>query len=197
MSSQQERSTKSSSSESKRPTDSHATEEIVESPKASLMKQKLTVVGHYVMLGLAPVISICALVIAVYAVTGNQSGEEQLNKSKVKIDNLNTTLLATKSELEKLKAVIAQTNGLEEDVNKKQDERVTKIIQNITPLQMKLKIFPTLEEQLRQAAIASAVAPAVASGVPVASAVAATTDKTPTPHVKAMKEAIDKYNKNN
>ncbi len=197
MSSQQDRSAKSSTSESKRPTDGHATAEAVEVPKASLIKQKLSIVGHYLMLGLAPVLSIIALAIAIYAVTQNQSGEEQLSKSKSKIDNLNASLLATKSELDKLKAAIAQTNGLQDDVDKKQDERVNKIIQNVTPLQVKLKMFPTLEEQLRQAAMASAVAPAAASGIPVASPVAAPAEKQAIPQVKAMKEAIEKYNKNN
>jgi uncharacterized protein YoxC len=197
MSSQQARSTKNSASESKRPADSHATEDAAEAPKTSLLNQKLTVAGHYIMLGLAPALSICALVMAVYALTEDHSAEEQLSRVKLKIDSLNLSLSATKSELEKLKAVIAQTNGLQDDVNKKQDERVTKIIQNIIPLQVKLKIFPTLEEQLRQAAATSAVPPAAASSVPAASAVAATAAKQLLPQVKVMKEAIDKYNKNN
>ncbi len=197
MSSQQERNTKSSASESKRPADSHATEDATEAPKTSLMKQNLTVARHYIMLGLVPALSICALVIAVFAVTENQSGEEQLSRTKLKIDSLNLSLSATKSELEKLKVATAQTNGLQEEVNKKQDDRVTKIIQNVTPLQVKLKISPTLEEQLRQAVTVSAVAPAAVSSVPAASAVATTATKQPLPQVKVMKEAIDKYNKNN
>jgi hypothetical protein len=178
-------------------TESLVTEGSAEAHKASQMKQKLTLIGHYLSLGLAPFISICALIIAIYAVSENKSGEDQLNKSKARIENLNVSLSATKSELEKFKIAIVQINGLQEDLHKKEDERMAKIIQNVTPLQVKLKIFPTIEEQLRQVATTSAVAPAVASSVSVASAVAATAEKTKNPQVKAMKEAIDKYNKNN
>jgi hypothetical protein len=207
MSSPQDRRPKSSSADSNRPSDSRATEEAAEVPKTSLLKQNLAVAKRYILLGFAPAISICALAIAVYALTQNQSGDEQLSMSKFKIDGLNLSLSSTKAELEKLKAAVAQANGLQEEVNKKQDERAMKIIQNLTPLQVKLKISPTLEEQLRQAAAASAIAPAVASSVAaasavassvaVASAVAPTNTKQTLPQVKVMKEAIEKYNKNN
>jgi hypothetical protein len=108
--------------------------------------------------------------------------------------------------VEKLKTAIAQANVLQAEANKKQDEQAVKIIQNITPLQVKLKILPTLEEQLRQAAAASAVVPtaasavaatSVASAVVAASAVAAPAVKQHLPQVKVMKEAIEKYNKEN
>jgi hypothetical protein len=207
MSSPQDRRPKSSSSDSNRPSDSRATEEAAEVPKTSLLQQNLAVAKRYIMPGLVPSISICALVIAVYALTQNQSGDEQFNKTKIKIDGLNLSLSATKGELEKLKAAVAQTNLLQEDVNKKQDERAMNIIQNVTPLQVKLKISPTLEEQLRQTAAASAIAPAVAPSVAAASAVAPsvaaasavapTNTKQPLPQVKVMKDAIEKYNKNN
>ena len=140
MSSHQERSDKSPTSDTKRPSDSRATEEVAEAPKVSPLRQKLTLAGHYAMLGLAPFIAVCALIVAVFAVTGNQSGEEQLGKSKAKIENLNTALLATKSDLDKLKASIALDKAMQDDERKKQEERIGKIIQNITPLQMKLKI---------------------------------------------------------
>jgi hypothetical protein len=204
MISQKDRSPKSSPSDSRRPSDRHEIEEVAETPKPNPWKQKLTLAGHYIMLGLAPFIAICALAIAVYAITQNQSGEDQLSMSKIKIDSLNLSLSATKGELEKLKVAIAQKNGFQEEVNKKQDERVMKIIQNVTPLQVKLKISPTLEEQLRQAEATSAVAPAIASSVTAASAAssvaaasAVANAKHSLPQVKVMKEAIEKYNKNN
>ena len=196
MSSHQERSDKSPTSDTKRPSDSRATEEVAEAPKVSPLRQKLTLAGHYAMLGLAPFIAVCALIVAVFAVTGNQSGEEQLGKSKAKIENLNTALLATKSDLDKLKASIALDKAMQDDERKKQEERIGKIIQNITPLQMKLKISPTLEDQLRQVA-SSAIVPAAVSSVPAVAAVATSAEKSSLPQVKVMKEAIEKYNKNN
>jgi tetrahydromethanopterin S-methyltransferase subunit B len=149
------------------------------------------------MLGLVPVLSVIALAIGVVAITGNRSVEEQLSKYTTKIENLNASLTFSKIELEKLKTSIAQEKSFQEEERKKVDEKIEKIIHNLTPLQVKLKMFPTLEDQLRLAAMTSAVVPATASSVPATSAVASVTEKKPTKQVQVMKEAIEKYNKNN
>ncbi len=158
---------------------------------------KLAIVGHYVMLSIAPVISIVALGVAVFAVTGNHSEEERLGKSAAKIESLTASLTTTKNELEMLKATLAREKNVREEDHKNQEERLTKIVQNITPLQMKLKITPTLEDQLRQAAGASAVLPSAAASAPVAAVATPGNDKKLSPQVKAIKEAIEKYNKHN
>ena len=196
---------KSASVDSKHTSDRRGEEEVAEPAKVSPLKQKLTLVGHYAMLGLAPVLSVCALVIAVVAVTGNQSGEEQLSKAIAKTESLNAGLAATKSELDKLKLSIAQDKAQQEEERKKHEDQFTRIIQNITPLQVKLKISPTLEDQLRQAVSGTSVAPAGPSSVqaanpsvPAASpAPTAAANKSSLPQVKAMKDAIEKYNKIN
>jgi hypothetical protein len=193
MSSHQEKGEKNPTTDSKRPSDSRATEEVVEAPKLSPLREKLTLVGHYIMLGLAPVIAVCALGVAIAAVIGNQAGEEQLSKSIAKIDSLSVSLASTKGELEKLKVSIAQEKGLQEEERKKQEERLAKIVQNITPLQLKLKISHTLEEQLRQTVAVSAVMPTATSSTTAT----VTAEKKPSSQVQVMKEAIDKYNKNN
>ena len=197
MSSHQEKGEKNPTTDSKRPSDARATEEVVAAPKLSPLRQKLILVGHYIMLGLAPVISVCALGVALLAVTGNQSGEEQLSKSMAKIDSLNVSLATTKGELEKLKVSIVQEKGMQDEERKRQEERLEKIIQNITPLQQKLKISPTLDEQLRQATATSAVMPKTALNTSATSAVTATAEKKPNAQAQIMKEAIEKYNKNN
>ena len=200
MTSHQEKGEKNATPDSRHPSDSNEAEGSAETSKAQLMREKLTVVGHYIMLGLAPVISVIALAVGVLAVTGNHSGEEQLSKSMAKLDILSANLAASKAELERLKLALAQGKNAQEEERKKQDEQLAKIIQNITPLQVKLKISPTLEEQLRQAASAATVAtalPVVASSVPAASAVTTTAEKKLSPKVKVMKDAIDKYNKSN
>ncbi len=197
MVSHHERGEKSSAANSKHPTDSQFEDEKVEAPKVSPIRQKLALTGHYIMLGLVPVISVISLAIGVVAVTGNRSGEEQLSKSLAKIDSLNASMTVSKNELDKLKASLAQEKSIQEEERKKLDEKMEKIIHNITPLQVKLKIFPTLEDQLRQAAMTSAVLPGTASNVVAASAVSSSTEKKPASQVQIMKEAIEKYNKNN
>ncbi len=182
-----------------RPSDKPA-DDAAEQPKAKKsFAQKLGVIGHYILLGLGPVIAVSALGVAVFAVTGNKSGEEQISKSIAKIENLNASLAASKSELEKLKITLAQEKIAQEEDRKKQEERFAKLVQNITPLQVKLKFSPTLADQLRQQESASAVPAAAVSSVPAAPAVPAVTampaDKKLNPQVRDMKNAIDKYNK--
>ncbi len=158
---------------------------------------KLALIGHYVMLGIAPVISIVALGVGVFAVTGNHSEEERLGKSAAKIESLTASLTTTKNELEMLKATLAREKNAREEDHKNQEERLAKIVQNITPLQVKLKITPTLEDQLRQAAGASSVLPTTAASAPVPTVAAPGNDKNLSPQVRAIKEAIEKYNKHN
>lgn len=153
--------------------------------KAELMRAQLKLIGNYAMLVFAPVVAVVALVIAVLAVNGSQSGRAQLDKANARIDGLNSGLSASRGELEKFKAAVAKENSLRNEDIAKRDERMAKIVQNITPLQTKLKISPTLEEQLRQAASAVAAPVAASTGA----------DKKPSPQVQAMKEAIEKYNK--
>ena len=172
-----------------------------ETPKPN----KLAVVGRYFMLAVVPILSLAALGVAVFAVTGNRSGAEQISKAAANIESLSATLTATQSELEKLKAAQALEKIAQEVERKKLDEQLAKIIQNVTPLQVKLKISPTLEEQLHQPTGASSVLPAATLNSPVAHAApitraapaaARTGDKKLNPQVKIMKEMIEKYNKN-
>ncbi len=166
--------------------------------KTIVMRQKLALLGHYVMLGLAPVIAVVALVIAVLAVTENNSSQEQLNKAAAKIEGLSASLSASKGEIEKLRAAMAHEKTMQDEQLRNQSEKVTKIIQNLTPMQMKMKISPTIEEQLRPPVSASAVAPAAASAVvaPVTSAASKTPENKLSPQAQAFKKAIDQYNKN-
>lgn len=117
---------------------------------------------------------------------------------------MSASLLASRAELEKLKVAMAQQKSVHEAENNKQDERAAQIIQNVSKLQVKMKISPTLEEQLYQAASAAAVTPLVvnAASVPVAAVPVAATagvstgaDKKPGAQVQILKEAINKFNK--
>ena len=145
-------------------------------------KSKIKVIGHYILLGLTPVIAIAALGVAVFAMMGTHSGESQLSKSATKIENINASLAATKAELDKLKIALAQENVQEEE-RKKQEKLLARIVQNITPIQVKLKISPTLEAQLRQDPDGSSVLPAstapTSAVAPVASSKAVAPSKQP------------------
>lgn len=191
--------------------------------KADKVRLKLKLIARYALLGLAPVVAVAALVVAVMAVTDNRSGQKQLGETVAKIEGLNASLSAIKGEFEKLKASVAKDKALQNEEISKQDERVTKIVQNITPIQVKMKIRPTLAEQLSLPASVLAVAPVTphvtapaATGVAPQAAAShaaapapshpssatsdpaktpATADKKISPQVKAMKEAIQQYNK--
>jgi hypothetical protein len=78
-----------------------------------------------------------------------------------RIDSLNASLTESKGELDNLKFAMTREKTIHGEERKKADERDTKIIQNVTRLQAKLKVSPTLEEQLREAASAPSVKPSV------------------------------------
>lgn len=128
---------------------------------------KLKLVAHYAMLGFAPVISIVALGVALFA-TGNHSDRAQISELNSRVEKLSASLSASREELENLKFSMSREKSQRSDERKKEEERDTKIIQNVTRLQEKLKIVPTLEEQLRAPASARTEAFPVAASAPVA-----------------------------
>ena len=178
-----------------------------DSTPPSKVGAKLKLIANYAMRGFAPVVAILALIIAVLAFTGNKSSQVQLSNVVVKIDSINASLSASKGELEKLKAAMAQVKIMQEDERKQQDEKnnhqdeqALKIIQNVSKMQVKMRISPTLEDQLRQPVIASAVGAVPATVAPAAAPVAKAAvptgnDKKYSPQVQAIKDAIDKLNK--
>jgi hypothetical protein len=157
------------------------------------MKAKLKVIVRYLALGFAPVVSLLALVIAVFAYYGNQSNRVQINEAKLRMDGMSASMSDLKGEQELFKLPFGRERPTLGEERKKQGERETKIIKNVTQMQMKLKITPTLEEQLREVAPVPVIAAPVASAPVVthpipgaASAPAATT----LPAANEMKPAV-------
>jgi TolA-binding protein len=182
--------------------------------KSDLVYAKLKLFASYAMLAFAPVVSVVALVVAVISVTNNQSQSDraQLIELTSKIDSLNASLSETKGELDNLKFAMSREKSMHGEERKKVDDRDTKIIQNVSHLQAKLKVSPTLEDQLREVPSIPAAAPIVTGAVsaPVAAApvLPVTTDKKPSVEIpapkvndktpaqaKALKDAIEKFNK--
>jgi len=170
-----------------------------------LLRLKLKRYGGYILDGFAPFVAVAALVVAVIAVNSNKSSQAQLgllSQYAARLDSMNASLLASKDELEKLKATIAQEKTLQEAIHQKQDERVTQIIPSVSRLQIKMKISPTLEQQMHQASVA--VAPADASATtaavntaaePAKAAAVASAEKKPGDRMQVLKESIEKFNK--
>ena len=174
--------------------------------KAELARSKLKLIASYAMRGVAPVLAILALIIAVIAVNGNKSSQAQLSDAVAKINSMNASLTSSKGELENIRTVLAHEKSLLEEERKKQeaqDEQATKIILNVTHMQIKMKITPTLEEQLIQpaSAVAPSVtgaavpAPAATPAAPAKAAVSTAKDKKPATQVQSIKDAIDQFNK--
>lgn len=204
--------------------------------KADKIRLQMKVVAHYVLLGLGPLLAIAALAVAVMALMGNRSGHEQLEQNAAAIANLTASLAASKAEVDKLKLNALKETAAQTERLKKMDERMNLVIQNVIPLQVKLKMSPTLDQQLSLPASAvvapvahlsppAAVhapaahtqaaptiakktpakaaapaphaehAPAKATAAPVAKPAKPDGDKELSPQVRAMKEAIERYNK--
>jgi hypothetical protein len=202
-----------------------AEEEDTPAPKGDA-GEKLKLVAHYAMLGFAPVVSVIALGVALFA-TGNHSDRAQISELNSRIEKLNASLSASREELENLKFSISREKSQRaderKDERKKEEEHDAKIVQSITRLQEKLKIVPTLEEQLRAPTGARADASPVAGTAAIPASAPAAADKKQaaadvavpakkaeekkkpapppkpaeklSPQVKAIKDAIEQYNK--
>ncbi len=164
-------------------------------PKAARLKTWASKGGQYIAEGFAPVVSLVALVTAVIAVTGNQAAQTQLKDGLAKVNGMNAGLLTIRGDLEKIKMTLAQEKSLQDGERKKLDESLAKIIQGLTRVQAKLKLSPTVEEQLRLPDSTSAVTPAPSSAKAPVPVVAASPEKKRNPQVKAMMDAIKDYNK--
>lgn len=194
--------------ENERSSDRNATEVADTPTNAQLLRMlvllKLKLAGGYILDGFAPVVAVIALIVAVVAFNGNKSGQAELAQNAAKIASLNESLLVSKAEVEKLKIALAQENLSKEEQRKKQDEQTTKIIQGVSKLQVKMKVTPTLEEQMRQPVAALVLTPAAATAAPATAkpvtapataAVTTGTKKAPGTQTQVLKEAIDKFNK--
>lgn len=207
MSKHPEHEDKGAARDSKKPSDGNADADNTAPSKMELIRIKLKVIAHYAMLGFAPAVSAIALILAVIAIVGNKSVRTELTQGAPKFENISTSLSTSKGELEKVRTAMEKQDNLQAEERKKLDVQMEKIIQNISQLQMKMKIAPTLEEQLRQ----PASAPAAASITPVSAVAAAApahpspiaapvlppkpVEKKLSPQGRSIKEAIEIFNK--
>jgi hypothetical protein len=149
------------------------------------MAGMLKLVAHYAVPGLAPVLSVAALVVAIVALTHDGAEPAQTVESAARIENLSASLVETKNELESLKFTLARERSLRAEERKKADERETKIIQHVTRMQTKQKIAPTLEEQLKAAASVPPPVHAAPVAAPVSAPIAAPVAETHVPAAAA------------
>ena len=194
--------------------------------RADLARVKLKIIARYALIGFAPAMSVAALIVAALALSNTQSQADRAKSDELasRIEGLNKNLSDTRSELESLKFTLSREKATRGEERRKLDEQDEKIIQNVTRLQAKLKVAPTLEEQLRPPAsapaavpapVGAASAPAVVPVLPATNTIQAapsaqalagkpaaasakpkakTTDNT-AEQVKALREAIEKFNK--
>ena len=119
-------------------------------PNNLISPSQLSRVGHYARISFAPLVAVPALTIAIIALNNNQFSHAQLDKINIQIENLSVSLLSTQDELKKIQSDITQKNTMLNEENKKEEAQISILIQSVNALQVKMKIFPTLEEQLRQ-----------------------------------------------
>ena len=158
------------------------------------LRLKLKPIANYAVDGIVPAVAVIALIVAVMAINGNKSSHTQLGQNAAMIENLSASLAVSRNELEKLKAEMAQEKSSKEAENKTQDERMVKVVQNLNQLQVKMKVSPTLDEQLQQSVMPQVIG---LTAVPVAGSAATgtATDKKPGSQAQVLTEAIDKFNK--
>ena len=141
--------------------------------RADAANRMLKIFARYAMIGFAPVVSVVALIAGIVALTNHQSQADYAKLSELTstIEGLNASQSATRAELENLKFTLSRERAVRAEERKKLDERVATIVENVTRLQVKLKIAPTLEAQLREAASSPAAVSPVANTAPVSAVV--------------------------
>ncbi|MFZ2163722.1 MAG: hypothetical protein WAW02_16030 [Sideroxyarcus sp.] len=155
-------------------------------------REKLKHVAHYAMLGFAPVVAVAALGVALFT-GGNGSELAQLDELNARIESLSASSLAAKEELENLKFGMSREKSQRADERRNAEERDAKIVQSVTRLQEKMKIVPTLEEQLRAADRAHAAHPvAAAVSAPSAASAPAVVEKTQPASAPVSASAVQK-----
>ena len=110
--------------------------------------------GHYVKIILAPLVAVLSLTFAIVAFNKYEVSQERLEKLSMQNANLSASLSATQVALKNLQSEIILDNALHGSEQKQREAQIAIIIKNINSLQIKKKISPTLEAQLRQASSA-------------------------------------------
>lgn len=164
--------------------------------KADLLSLKLKEIASYIAIGFAPIAAAAALALAVIAIIVTQSAQTQSGDATTKLEKLNASLNANRIELEKLKAELAQSKAMNDEAHKQQAEQTEKLVQAISQLQAKLKVSPTLQEQMLHPASAPVVPAASAAPPPVTAApTTPPADKKSSAQIQALKQALEKFNK--
>jgi hypothetical protein len=158
--------------------------------KSEIRRLKFKRVAEFVMDALAPLIAVIAVVIAVIALNAARSNRTEFGQNSSTLEHLNANLKAAKAEVEKLKLTILQEKMTQTQLLIKQDEQTRLIVQQVSKLQEKLKISPTLEVQMLQ------VVSTVNVSHPLTTATIATEPaKNATPQGQNLKGTVDKLNK--
>jgi hypothetical protein len=171
---------------------------------AMVARLKLRLIGSYILDGFAPFVAAAALIMAVFIYNGNHASEAKIVKMTAMVQTLNENLSAAQADVEKLKTALAQEKTVQADEGKSRDERAMKIVQSVSKIQGKMKISPTLEEQLRQPVAVSAVSSTVGmvpakTTKPIEKAAISATEPTSSVQksdgrMSALKQAIKKFN---
>lgn len=145
-------------------------------------RARLKGVAHYALLT-APGVALLALILAILALSLGRSEHQQQDDPEARIENLSASLAETKNELESLKFTLGRERSQRAEERKKAEEREAAIVQHVSRLQTKLKVAPTLEEQLKAAESVPAHTAPVAAPVPAAAAAATAHTVTTAPAV--------------
>lgn len=155
---------------------------------ASASPSALKSLMHYVMLGFAPFVAALALMFALISIVRVPAMQVKVGNADARMKKLETDLNSSRAELKKLKDVLQREQTVRAQNEKKHNRLAAQIVHDVTQLQTKLKIHPTLKQRLKQARAVSAVPTTAAASA------ASTTNGEPTGQAKAMLEAIKQFN---
>ena len=145
-------------------------------------------------------LGVLSLALAAGALYVVRSGQEKIVEAAARVNELSQRLVAANEAFSKYQASVKQQKALENETNKRLDERDALIIHALTQVQTRLKVSPTLEKMLEPVG-----APAGAPAPEAAAAAAPRAPKAPPPEtakdkihsqVQGIRDAIRKFNEN-
>ena len=145
-------------------------------------------VMHYLLMGAGAFLGIVALMFAVIMMIRIPAMQTRVADAAAKVHKLEADLTSSRIEMKKLKDALKQEHTARMQAAQRHAAMSAQIVSDVSQIQTRLKIHPTLEQKISLSGSASAV-PGTA---PMAGSTA--NGKQPADQAKAMLNAIKKFN---
>lgn len=152
--------------------------------------------GATILLYMSLLLGVAGLALAGGAWFMVRASQERLVAASTRLTELTQRMAVMAEGFSKYQALMKQQKTLEDETNKKLDERDALVIRAVTQVQARLKLTPTLAKALEAASQPSSAAPPAPPAAPPKAPAADTAKDKIHSQVQGIREAIRKFNAN-